>query len=132
MNNAITQVDAVTRTLQNKDIDGEQFQVQSLAQEYPAGIAEVWDAVTSAERIARWFMPITGELQLGGQYQLQGNAGGKILACAEPESGTAEYRVTWEFGGGISWVVVRLTEQGPKSTRFELEHIARVADIPAE
>ena len=44
----------------------------------------MWDAVTSAERIPRWFLPISGDLRLGGRYQLEGNAGGEVLECAPP------------------------------------------------
>jgi uncharacterized protein YndB with AHSA1/START domain len=126
------QIEAVTRALRTEDVDGEETRIQILAQEYPAGIEDVWDAATTAERIARWFLPITGELRLGGRYQLEGNAGGEVLECAPPSDGRAEYRVTWEFGGGMSWVTVRLTDEGPERTRFELEHAARVADVPAD
>ncbi len=126
------QIEAVTRALRTEDVDGEETRIQILAQEYPASIEDVWDAATTAERIARWFLPITGELRLGGRYQLEGNAGGEVLECALPSDGRAEYRVTWEFGGGMSWVTVRLTDEGPERTRFELEHAARVADVPAD
>jgi uncharacterized protein YndB with AHSA1/START domain len=124
------QVDAVSRALRTGELDGEPTHVQTIAQEYPAGIDDVWEATTTPERIARWFMPVSGDLRLGGRYQLEGNAGGEILACAPPADGAAEYRATWEYGGGVSWITVRLTEQGPDRTRFELEHVARVADIP--
>lgn len=126
------QIDAVARALRTEEMDGEETRIQTLAQEYPASIDDVWDAATSAERIARWFLPVTGDLRLGGRYQLEGNAGGEVLECAPPADGTAEYRVTWEFGGGMSWVTVRLTDEGEDRTRFELEHAARVADVPAE
>jgi len=126
------QIAAVTRTLRSEEIDGEPSHIQTLVQEYPAGIDDVWDAATTAERIARWFLPITGDLSLGGRYQLEGNAGGEILQCSPPEGGAAEYRVTWEMGGGVTWLTVRLTAQGPDRTRFELKHTARTADVPAE
>ena len=42
---------------------------------FPAPIEDVWDACTTAERINRWLMPVTGDLRLGGKYQLEGNAG---------------------------------------------------------
>lgn len=126
------QIAAVTRALRSEEVDGEPSHVQTLVQEYPAGIDDVWDAATTAERIARWFLPITGDLSLGGRYQLEGNAGGEILECSPPEDGAAEYRVAWEMGGGLTWLAVRLTAQGPDRTRFELEHIARTADVPAE
>lgn len=126
-----SQIDAVSRAMRTEEIDAAQSHVQVIAQEYPAGIAEVWDATTT-ERIARWFLPISGDLRVGGRYQLTGNAGGEVLSCTPPDGGTAGYRATWEFGGNISWITVRLTSPGPERTRLELEHTSRVDDIPAE
>lgn len=125
------QLDAVTRDWRQEARDGVTDNVQTLAQVYAAPLDDLWDAVTSSERIPRWFLPVSGELHEGGRYQLEGNAGGQILECAPPVDGRAHYRITWEFGGGISWVTVRLTEQAD-GTRFELEHLAHAADIPAE
>ena len=124
------QVAAVARAVTADEIDGAPCRIQTLTQEYPSPIDDVWDAVTSAERIPRWFLPVDGELRLGGRYRLTGNAEGEVLECAPPADGAAHYRVTWEFGGGTSWVVVRLVETGPERTRLELEHTARDADIP--
>ena len=91
---------------------------------YSTTAADLWDALTNAERIPRWFLPISGDLQLGGHYQLEGNAGGAITRC-EPPSTLA---VTWEYGGSVSWVTVRLREQEAGGTRLELEHVAHVGD----
>lgn len=124
------QVDAVTRGVDTLEQDGELSHVQTLAQDYPSPIDDVWDAVTNAERIPRWFLPVSGDLRLGGRYQLVGNAGGEVLECAPPADGMAHYRITWEYGGGTSWVVVRLTTVGSGTTRLELEHTARAADVP--
>ena len=44
----------------------------------------MWDACTDPERIGRWFLPVSGDLRLGGRYQLEGNAGGEILRCEPP------------------------------------------------
>ncbi|GAA1119619.1 SRPBCC domain-containing protein [Citricoccus alkalitolerans] len=123
------QLSAVTRGLSSEDRDGEPSHVQTLEQTYPAGLEDVWEAVTTADRIARWFLPVSGDLSLDGQYQLEGNAGGTVLECTPPADGTARYRITWEFGGGLSWVTVRLAAEGD-STRLILEHVARVADLP--
>src|SRR5690606_29704134 len=97
-----TQLKSVTRATRTEDRDGEPSYVQSLEQTYPSPLPDVWEAVTTAERITRWFLPVTGELELGGHYQLEGNAGGTVLDCTPPADGAAEYRVTWEFGGGVS------------------------------
>ena len=79
-----TQLQSVTRSYRLEERDGAPAHVQSLEQTYPAALADVWDAVTTAERIQRWFLPISGDLQLGGRYQFEGNAGGEILACEPP------------------------------------------------
>ncbi|MBD7958103.1 SRPBCC domain-containing protein [Microbacterium sp. Sa4CUA7] len=125
------QIDAVTRAMRTEQIDGARSYVQVIAQDYPVGIDEVWNATTT-ERIARWFLPVTGDLHVGGRYQLTGNAGGEVLSCAPPSGGTAGFRATWEFGGSISWITVRLTSLAPDRTRLELEHTSRVDDIPVE
>ena len=70
--------------------------------------ADLWDAVTSSERIPRWFLPITGELKVGGSYQLEGHASGTVLSCDPPKSFTA----TWEYGGNVSWVDVNISGDG--------------------
>jgi uncharacterized protein YndB with AHSA1/START domain len=112
---------AVTRVVTHRERDGKPAKVVVATRTYDAEIADVWDALTSAERIPRWFMPITGELRLGGRFQLTGNAGGEILRCEPPRALT----VTWEYGGEVSWVEVRLVADGA-ATRLELEHTAHV------
>jgi uncharacterized protein YndB with AHSA1/START domain len=87
-----------------------------LSRAYDAPIGDVWDAVTQPDRIKRWFMPISGDLRVGGNFQLEGNAGGEILACEPPRL----LRVT--FGGPTSLVEVRLTARGESGAMLELEH----------
>ena len=91
---------------------------------YDAPLEDVWDACTNAERIPRWFLPVSGDLRLGGRYQLEGNAGGTIERCDPPKSFVA----TWEYGGEVSWIEVRLTPEADDRTRLEIEHIAHVDD----
>jgi uncharacterized protein YndB with AHSA1/START domain len=126
------QIDAVQRELRTSTtVDA--VRVQRLVQEYRAELDDVWEAVTTAERIRRWFLPVTGELRLGGTYQLEGNAGGRILECDPPAGGSASFRATWAYGGAAdTWLTVRLTSLGADRTRLELEHEARVADIPED
>lgn len=71
-------------------------------------------------------MPVSGELKVGGRYQLEGNAGGEILECVEPE----RLRVSWLYGPdpGFSEVEVRLTPESGERTVLELEHVAVVPD----
>jgi hypothetical protein len=52
------------------------------------------------------------------------NAGGTIERCDPPRS----FAATWEFGDETTWIEVRLSEQPGGRIRFELEHVAHVAD----
>lgn len=120
----IRYIGAVTRQVGCRDHNGRPARVVVASCAYDTTIDDVWDAITNAERIPRWFLPISGELRLGGRYQLQGNASGQITSCEPPRS----LAVTWEFGGQVSWVYVRLTELSDGGTRLQLEHIAHVPD----
>ena len=84
---------------------------------YATDTDDLWDALTSAERLPRWFLPIRGDLRLGGRYHLEGNAEGTITRCDPPEA----LDVTWEFAGNVSWVSVRLTPE-QDGVRMTLVH----------
>jgi uncharacterized protein YndB with AHSA1/START domain len=107
------------RRVENRDHLGKPALVVIAARSFDTSVDDLWNAVTTADRIARWLSPIEGELKLGGRYQIKGNAAGSITRCDPPEA----FDVTWEFGGGTSWLNVRLAEDGGKA-RLTLEHIA--------
>ena len=90
---------------------------------YDTHIEDAWDALTNPERIPRWFLPVSGDLELGGRFQFQGNAGGVIERCDSPH----DLGVTWEMHGGTSWVTVHLEDRG-KVTLLTLEHVAHVPE----
>jgi uncharacterized protein YndB with AHSA1/START domain len=118
------QINAVRRRLGERVLEAGRARVATIAQTYDAPIEDVWDACTNIERIPRWLMPVTGDLRVGGRYQLEGNAGGTVERCDPPRS----FAATWEYGGEVSWIEVRLTEEADGRTRLELEHIAHVDD----
>ncbi|SEG71314.1 Uncharacterized conserved protein YndB, AHSA1/START domain [Thermomonospora echinospora] len=124
MIDATEQINAVRRQIGERVLEAGKARVSTIGQTYEAPIEDVWDACTNAERIPRWFLPVSGELKVGGRYQLEGNAGGTVERCDPPRS----FAATWEFGGQVSWIEVRLTEEGDGRTRLELEHIAHVDD----
>ena len=107
-----------------RTIDTGEAHVVTVSQSYDTDPADLWDAVTNIERIPRWFLPISGDLTLGGSYQLEGQAGGTILTCDPPKNFTA----TWEYGGNVSWIDVSITSEGPDRARLLLEHIIPVDD----
>jgi len=112
------------RRFENRDHEGEPARVVVAIRTYATSCEDLWDALTNRERIPRWFLPIEGDLRLGGRYQLKGNAGGSITRCESPRA----LDLTWEFGGGVSWVRVRLDPDGQR-TRLTLEHIVRASDV---
>lgn len=111
----------VTREVRSGFRDGAATKIVVARRVYLAGQGDLWDALTNADRIPRWFLPVTGELRVGGRYQLEGNAGGVVESCKEPES----FAVTWEFGGMLSWLEVTLVPDGERTT-LELAHEAHV------
>ncbi len=117
------EVAAVRRSVREDERDGQPTRVILASREYASGIDDVWDAVTNPERLPRWFLPVTGELAVGGRYQFEGNAGGEVLACEKPERAL----LTWEFGGGVSWLELRLTDLGGR-TSLRLEHVAPLVE----
>jgi uncharacterized protein YndB with AHSA1/START domain len=119
-------INRMHRRVGTRQVEAGEARTVLLRRTYDAEIADVWDAVTSPERIARWFMPVSGELKVGGRYQLEGNAGGEILECVEPE----RLRVSWLYGPdpGFSEVELRLTPEDGERTVLELEHVAVVPD----
>jgi len=114
----------VTREIHTREYEGRPARVLLATCAYDTTIDDVWDAITNPERIPRWLLPISGDLRLGGRYQLQGNASGQITACDPPRM----LDLTWEFGGQVSWVHVRLTDSSDGGTSLRLEHIAHVPD----
>jgi uncharacterized protein YndB with AHSA1/START domain len=116
-------VGAVRRDVVATSHEGKPARMVVAERSYDAEIDDVWDALTSAERIPRWFLPISGDLRVGGRYQLEGQAGGTITACEPPR----HLAVTWEYDGDVSWVDVHLSATGDATT-LRLEHIAHVDD----
>src|SRR4030095_936414 len=114
----------VTREIHTREYEVRPTRVILATCQYDSTVDDVWDAITNPERLPRWFLPISGDLRLGGRYQLEGNASGQITACAPPRV----LDLTWEFGGQVSWVQVRLTEKSDGGTSLRLEHIAHVPD----
>lgn len=116
-------IGAVVREIARIEKNGEPAWKLVATRRYATNPDDLWDALTNPERIPRWFLPVSGDLRLGGKYQLQGNASGDILVCHAPQ----HLGLTWDMQGQISWVDVYLDKQG-NGTELQLEHIAHVPD----
>ncbi len=117
-------LDATQRSVSSLERDGRPARVVTLARSYTTTADDLWDAVTNGERIPRWFLPVSGELQPGGRYQLEGNAGGVITACER----LSHFAITWEFGEDVSWVEARLSDDGSGLARLTLTHTSRLSE----
>src|SRR5262245_13892927 len=117
-------VGAVTREIRDAMHEGKRARVLVASRRYDTTVEDLWDALTNAERINRWFLPVSGELRLGGKYQLEGNASGTITACEPPR----HLALTWSMHGQLSWVDVKLAQGPARSANLVLEHTAHVPD----
>ena len=115
---------ATERAVSTIELDGQAAHAVSLSRSYAISLEDLWDAATSAERIPRWFLPVSGDLKPGGRFQLEGNAGGVITACGRPW----HLALTWEFGGDVSWVEVRFSQGGAGRARLKLTHTQKPSD----
>ncbi|HEY3008632.1 MAG TPA: SRPBCC family protein [Micromonosporaceae bacterium] len=123
MSDILSELTAVHREVGLRTIPAGKGHTVVLRRTYDADIDDVWDAITSAERINRWFLPISGDLRLGGTYRLEGNASGEILECEPPR----RLKVTWVYGADpapedAGEVEARLSPAGDGRTLLELEH----------
>lgn len=114
----IVLVGAIERRVVPTEIDGQPARIVTARRSYRGAVVDdVWDALTNPDRLPRWFLPISGELVVGGRYQLEGNAGGEVRSCDPPR----EFQVTWEAMGAVSWLAVELREVAD-GTQLELRH----------
>ena len=117
-------ISAVRREVGTRTLEAGEARVVTITRTYDAPVDDVWDACTDIERIPRWFAPVTGDLRVGGRYQVQGNAGGVVERCDPPRS----FAATWEFGGEVSGIEVRLDPGAAGGTVLTLDHVGHVDD----
>lgn len=119
-----THLSGATRSVTVLEREGMPARGVTLERAYETTTDDLWDAVTNPERLTRWFLPVRGELKLGGRYQFEGNAGGTVTECLPPRW----LSVTWEFGDTISWVEVQISADGETRSRLTLTHICPLDD----
>ncbi len=111
----------IRREVRTGERNGRSTKIAAARRTYSADQHDLWDALTNPERIPRWFLPVEGDLRVGGRYQLVGNAGGVVERCDGPSS----FAATWEMGDMVSWLEVTLTPAAD-GTELELVHEAFV------
>jgi uncharacterized protein YndB with AHSA1/START domain len=122
-------ISAVQRRVGSRTLPDGQARVVTVVRTFAAPVDDVWDACTNLDRIPRWFLPITGELRVGGRYQLEGNAGGVVERCDPPGgAGVPGFVATWEYGDQVTGIEVRLTRGPDGGTVLTLDHVGHVDD----
>ena len=64
------QIGAVTRSVRSAERDGKAVEVIAVMRTFATTPDDLWNSITVAERLGRWFGPVTGELRLGGRYKM--------------------------------------------------------------
>lgn len=119
----------VHRDIGTKTIAAGEAQTAIIRCRYDASIDEVWNAGTDPEHIKRWFLPLSGDLKEGGNFQIEGNAHGEILECDPPKL----LRLSWSY-----WerepdeVELRLAPGPDGGTILELEHASIYSTIESD
>lgn len=120
MRDLVEELAKVHRAVRRDTHDGDELVRVTMRRTYATDPADLWSALTEPDRIRRWFMPVSGDLRAGGNFQLEGNAGGEILDCEPPS------RLRTTFGGPGSILTLTLTAVGD-STELELDHTVPLA-----
>src|SRR5689334_13009660 len=109
----------VQRETGSKQIAAGQARTAIMRASYPYPIEDVWAAWVEPDRLNRWYLQVTGDLRVGGTFQLEGNAGGEIKRCEPPRL----LAVTWVYGDmPVDEVELRLTPDENGGTTVEVEH----------
>ncbi|WP_420828831.1 MULTISPECIES: SRPBCC family protein [Metabacillus] len=85
---------------------------------YNAPIEKVWDAVSTSEGIAAWFMPNDFQPEVGHEFHLQSPFGPspcKVIQLEPPH----RLSFTWDTDG---WIVTFLLKEMDGKTEFTLIH----------
>ncbi len=71
MKNVITSNETSRRTVGRRTVEGREAKVVTISRSYRTSAEDLWEACTDPRRIPRWFLPVEGDLEVGGRYQLQ-------------------------------------------------------------
>jgi uncharacterized protein YndB with AHSA1/START domain len=103
--------------LRRRTIPAGDARVAVFKRTYETTVEDLWDACTNPERLRRWYVPVTGDLRVGGSFQQVNMGSGTILECDAP------HLLKLSLGGGRDEIELRLSP-GPAdgTTTLELQH----------
>ena len=91
---------------------------------YATDIDDLWSAVTERERLARWMADYSGDLRLGGHWEVADGDGegvwgrGAVTACEAPH----RFTTVWHAEGEEPTELTVRLEPAAGGTRLILEH----------
>lgn len=104
--------------LRRRTIPAGEARVAVFTRTYPTSVDDLWDACTNPERLRRWYVPVSGDLRIGGTFQQANMGSGTIVICEPPKL------LKLSLGsGGADEIELRLspgTEDG--TATLELQH----------
>src|SRR6266508_3485106 len=92
---------------------------------YAAAPADVWSAITEADRLSAWMAPATGDLRAGGTWTIaydNGAASGTITECAPARRLVTTWRWAHEPDHPESTLTVELSDGPDGGTVVSLRH----------
>ena len=108
--------------LRHRDIGAGAARVAVFTRTYDAAIDDVWDACTNPDRLKRWYVPVTGDLRLGGTFHQEMMGSGEIVACESPSF------LKVSLAGGVDEIELRLTPGPDDTTILELQHATTLSE----
>ena len=103
--------------LRHTTIPAGEARVAVFTRTYPTTVEDLWDACTNPERLRRWYVPVTGDLRLGGTFQQVNMGSGTIVVCEQP------HLLKLSLGNGADEIEVRLSSGIADGTAtLELQH----------
>jgi uncharacterized protein YndB with AHSA1/START domain len=106
--------------LRRRPIPAGEARVAVFRRIYEAPIEDVWDACTDPDRLRRWYVPVTGDLRLGGRFSQAGMGSGEIVACDAPRF------LKVSLGNGADEIELRLSARDDATTELELQHATTI------
>jgi uncharacterized protein YndB with AHSA1/START domain len=70
--------------LEHRTIDAGEARVAVFTRTYETSVEDLWDACTNPERLRRWYVPVSGDLRVGGRFQQVNMGSGTIVVCEPP------------------------------------------------
>jgi uncharacterized protein YndB with AHSA1/START domain len=108
--------------LRRREIASGEARVAVFHRTYDAPIEDVWSACTDPERLARWYVPVQGDLRVGGRFEQRNMGSGVIVACEAPS------HLRLALGGGADEIELWLRPAADGGTELELQHATTLAE----